>query len=72
MAVTTNFQHLMSLGVWRMAAVIWNLCSDYCAFCPRNLRRTCNEDCRAGIAEWLRAPYIPESEVWKEKRKCRK
>jgi hypothetical protein len=68
-AVVSNFDHLMSLGIWRMAAVIWNLCDDYCLFCPRNMRRACNEDCRAGIAEWLRAPYIPESEVWKEKKR---
>lgn len=65
----TNFAHLTKLGVWRMAGVIWNICDDFCAVCPRNRLRSCNEDCRAGIADWLRAPYIPDSFVWKEKRK---
>ena len=69
MKTLSNFDHLKSLGVWRMAAVIWNLCTDYCLFCPRNMRRSCDENCGAGIADWLRAPYIPESEVWKEKKR---
>ena len=65
----TNFAHLTKLGVWRMASVIWNICDDFCAVCPRNIRRNCNDNCRAGIADWLRAPYIPGSFVWKEKKK---
>lgn len=60
----SNYEHLLQLGVRRMAAVIWNLCEDYCAFCPKNYKRTCNEDCAAGIREWLRAEYIPSSDVW--------
>ncbi len=69
MARTTNFDHLLSLGVYRMAVVIWNLCDDYCAFCPLNMQHQCREDCAAGIRAWLRAPYVPESEVWKENKK---
>ena len=67
--MTSNYQHLLTLGLWRMAVVLWNLCTDYCAYCPRNRLRTCNEDCGAGIRDWLRAPYIPESDIWKERRK---
>lgn len=68
-AMTTNFEHLRSLGVRRMAAAIWNLCDDYCAYCPRNMMRRCNGDCAAGLWDWLNAPYIPSSNVWKEKKK---
>lgn len=68
MVMETNYQHLLTLGFRRMAAVIWNLCRDYCAFCPRNMSRRCNEDCAAGIRDWLNAPYIPTSEVWKERK----
>lgn len=63
----TNYEHLLELGVWKMANAIWNYTSDYCAFCPRNREHRCNGDCRAGVREWLHAPYIPTSEVWKEK-----
>lgn len=65
----TNYDHLISLGIRRMAITIWNLCDDYCAFCPRNMKRSCNENCGAGIAEWLRATYDPSSDVWKERGK---
>ena len=69
MGMKTNFQHLLTLGFWRMAVVIWNLCDDYCAYCPRNMARRCNEDCAAGIRDWLGAPYDPTSEVWKERKR---
>ncbi len=65
----SNYQHLMTLGLWRMAVVLWNLCRDYCAYCPRNRLRTCSEDCSAGIRDWLKSPYIPESDIWKETKK---
>ena len=42
--------------------------SDYCAYCPKNMERRCNENCRTGIREWLNSPYIPSSDIWKEKR----
>ena len=68
MAKKSNLEHLMKLGAEGIATAIWNLCEDYCAYCPKNMKRSCNEDCRAGIREWLAAPYIPDSDVWKEKR----
>lgn len=68
MAVKSNYEHLMTLGLRRMASVIWKLCDDYCAFCPRNITRSCNYDCASGIREWLMAPYIPGSEIWKERK----
>ena len=55
----------MSLTPWAMSWAIWNYCCDYCAFCPRNLHRDCRDDCRAGIAEWLKGPYIKTSAVWR-------
>ena len=67
-AMKTNFEHLQSLNVRSMALAIWNYASDYCAYCPKNMERRCNENCRAGIREWLNSPYIPSSDIWKEKR----
>lgn len=64
----TNFEHLQSLNVRSMALAIWNYASDYCAYCPKNMERRCNKNCRAGIREWLNSPYIPSSDIWKEKR----
>lgn len=66
--MVTNYDHLRSLCFTEMAAVIWNLCEDYCAFCPRNMKRNCNNNCAAGLREWLRSPYIPSSSVWKERK----
>ena len=51
-----------------MASVLLNLCEDYCAFCPKNMKRDCRNDCEAGIREWLRAPYISTSKVWKARK----
>lgn len=65
----TNLEHLRDLGVWKMANAIWNYFTDTCAYCPRNRERRCNNDCRAGFREWLYAPYIPSSSVWKENKK---
>lgn len=65
--MTTNYEHLLELGVRRMANAIWNYLDDMCAYCPRNRERRCNEDCRGGIRDWLYAPYVPSSEVWKER-----
>ena len=65
---TTNREHLMQLGTWKMASAIMNYAEDPCAYCPRNMERRCNDDCRAGLREWLHKPYIPSSDVWKEKR----
>lgn len=62
----TNHEHLLELGVWKTANALLNLMSDTCAYCPRDRERRCNEDCRAGLREWLCAPYIPSSSVWKE------
>ena len=45
----TNFEHLQSLNVRSMALAIWNYASDYCAYCPKNMERRCNENCRAGM-----------------------
>ena len=64
----TNFEHLQSLNVRSMALAIWNYASDYCAYCSKNMERRCNENCRAGIRERLNSPYIPSSDIWKEKR----
>lgn len=64
----TNFEHLQSLNVRSMALAIWNYASDYCAYCTKNMERRCNENCRAGIREWLNSPYISSSDIWKEKR----
>lgn len=63
----TNYEHLLELGVWKMANAIWNYLCDSCAYCPRSRERRCNDDCRAGIREWLNAPYIPSSDIWKER-----
>lgn len=40
----TNFEHLQSLNVRSMALAIWNYASDYCAYCPKNMERRCNEN----------------------------
>lgn len=69
MAMVTNYDHLLSLGVWKMANALWNYFSDTCAFCPMERQRRCYEDCRKGLREWLHEPYIPSSRVWKENRK---
>ena len=66
----TNFEHLQSLNVRSMALAIWNYASDYCAYCPKNMERRCNENCRAGIREWLNSPYIPSSDIWKKRGKA--
>ena len=63
----TNYEHLISLGVRRMAAAIWNYAEDCCAYCPRDREKRCDEDCRGGVRDWLLMPYIPSSDVWKEK-----
>lgn len=68
-AMVTNYDHLLSLGVWKMANALWNYFSDTCAFCPMERQRRCREDCRKGLREWLHEPYIPSSRVWKENRK---
>lgn len=68
MAMVTNYDHLLSLGVWKMANALWNYFSDTCAFCLMERQRRCHEDCRKGLREWLHEPYIPSSRVWKENR----
>jgi len=65
----TNYGHLLSLGIWKMATAIMNYCRDCCAFCPKLRLRDCNDDCYAGLREWLREEFIPGSDVWKEKNK---
>jgi len=67
--MVTNYDHLLTLGIWKMATVIWNYARDTCAYCPRERLRSCNDDCRAGLREWLASPYIPSSDIWKEKAK---
>lgn len=65
----TNYEHIKTLSPWKMAQVIWLLISDYCLYCPKNRERRCNDRCSDGIREWLMAPYIPSSDIWKENRR---
>lgn len=66
---TTNFEHLLELGIFAFARTVWNYYRDTCVFCPKEREHRCDENCEAGLREWLRAPYIPSSDVWKEKKK---
>lgn len=65
--MVTNLEHLQSLDARRMALAIWNYANDYCAYCPKNMGRSCNENCREGIYKWLNSPYIQSSDIWKER-----
>ena len=64
----SNYEHLLELDADSMSVALFNLCEDYCAYCPKNMTRKCNEDCRTGIRAWLLAPHIPSSDVWKRKK----
>ena len=61
-----NYEHVLTLNTRHLAIAIWNLAQDCCAYCPKNMEQRCREDCCDGILEWLRGPYIPTSDVWKE------
>lgn len=64
-----NYERLLELSIGRIASALWNYLSDTCAYCPRGRERRCNEDCRAGLRDWLYDVYIPSSDVWKEKKR---
>lgn len=68
MATKTNLERLSELSPYRIASVIVNLSTDMCLYCPREREHRCNNDCAAGLKEWLKNPFIPKSNVWKVKK----
>lgn len=64
-----NYDHLRQLPPRELAEAILNISEDCCIACPRERERRCNEDCKNGLLEWLLSKFIPESVIWKKRRK---
>ena len=64
-----NYEYLKSLPPRLFAEAILTITENCCLACPRERERRCNENCGAGLTEWLWMPYREDSKVWHKRRK---
>ena len=65
----TNYEAMRQLSPRDMANAIANLSDEMCVCCPRERERRCNEDCAAGLLEWLMSLCSLNDLVWKARKK---